>query len=303
MLKTLLTVAAVACAVSAGAWAKDNHLPYKKQHWEFEGVFGKYDKDALQRGFQVYETVCSNCHGVDHLYFRNLGQKGGPFYLPVCPEGVPESVKCSNPNQNPIVKAIAKNYKFKVTDGPDDTGDMFQRTPLPSDHIPGPYANEAQAKAANNGAYPPDLSLIIKAREDGPDYVYSLLTGFEPQPEIVNLTASQHYNPYFRGDMSQFLKDKYKTAEGKPLPSVEIPPGGVLAMPPPLTDGIVEYADPDTPQTVDQYAHDVVEFLSWASEPTMEERKELGFMTIAYLLILAAALYWSYRVVWSNVEH
>ncbi|HXI87997.1 MAG TPA: cytochrome c1, partial [Parvularculaceae bacterium] len=294
---------AIVVLATGAASAADNHLEYKKQRWDFDGVFGKYDKDALQRGYQVYETVCSNCHGVDHLYFRNLGQKGGPFYLAECPEGVAKDVDCRNPNQNPIIKAIAANYKFQVTDGPDDSGDMFKRKAMPSDHIPGPYANAAQARAANGGALPPDLSMVIKAREDGPDYVYSLLTGFEDAPDTVELTPMQHYNPYFRGDMSQFLKAQYRNPDGKPLPNVDIPPGGVLAMIPPLSDGIVDYADPATPKTVDQYARDVVEFLSWASEPSMEERKELGFMTIAYLLILAGLLYWSYRAVWANIAH
>lgn len=303
LVKTLIAVGAALVAVTAGAFAAEGTAPLKHQHWHFQGIFGTHDPDAMQRGFQVYETVCSSCHGVDHLAFRNLGQKGGPFYLASCPEGVPDNVDCSNPNQNPIVKAIAANYKYQVMDGPDDTGDMFERAPKPSDRIPGPYKNKQQASAANNGAVPPDLSLIIKARHHGPDYVFSLLTGFEDAPPEFKLAPTQHYNPYFAGDMTTFLKEEYRDAEGKPLPNVEIPPGGVLAMAPPLSDGLIDYADPETPETVEQYARDVVEFLSWAAEPKMEERKALGFMTIAYLLILASILYWSYREIWSKVEH
>ncbi|MGE0408481.1 MAG: cytochrome c1 [Amphiplicatus sp.] len=276
--------------------------PLKHEHWHFSGVFGTYDPAALQRGFQVYETVCSNCHSLDLIAFRNLGDKGGPFHLAACPEGMPENVDCSNPNENPAVKAIAANYKYQVTDGPDESGDMFERAPAASDRIPGPYRNHQQARMANNGALPPDLSLIMKARHHGPDYVYSLLTGYQSAPEIVSITPAQHYNPYFPGDMSQYLKEQYRNEEGHPAEGVEVPPGGVLAMTPPLSDGIVDYVD-EAPETVEQYAKDVVEFLSWAAEPKMEARKKLGVMTFIYLLILAGVLYWSYREIWSDVEH
>lgn len=307
MRKTLNLFVAIGAAALAGvgvaAAAGGGAAPYKHEHWSFSGPFGAYDKDALQRGYQVYESICSSCHGLSLLSFRNLGEKGGPFYLSECPAGVPEGVDCSNANDNPIVKAIASNYKFKVVDGPDDMGDMFERAPIPSDRFPGPYANEQQARAANAGAYPPDLSLIIKARKHGPDYVYSLLTGFEAAPPNFNVAPGQYYNPYFPGDMSQLLKEEFRDEEGHPLPGVDIPPGGVLAMAPPLSDGIVDYADDSVPETVEQYAKDVVQFLTWASEPKMEARKKLGFMTIAYLLVLAGILYWSYREIWSKVDH
>jgi ubiquinol-cytochrome c reductase cytochrome c1 subunit len=180
---------------------------------------------------------------------------------------------------------------------------MFRRDGLPSDKIPGPYANEQQARMANGGALPPNLALIMKARHDGPNYVYSLLTGYEEAPASVRLGPGQHYNPYFPGDMSQLLKDEYRDAEGHPLHGVEVPPGGVLAMAPPLSDGVIDYADPETPETVEQYAKDVVEFLTWASEPKMEERKSLGVVTMGYLLILTILLFFSYRAIWSRVEH
>lgn len=296
MIALLAAFAGHSAASAAGGGAKHP----EHQHWHFSGVFGTYDQNALQRGYQVYETVCSNCHSLNLVAFRNLGQKGGPFYLAECPAGVADSVNCSNPNDNPIVKALAAKYKYQVTDGPDDTGEMFQREPLPSDHIPPPYANEQLARMANNNALPPDLSLITKAREAGPDYVYSLLVGFEDAPPTVNLAPGQHYNPYFEGDMTAVMKPEY-LHEGHPIDGVEVPPGGTLAMAPPLADGIIEYGD-GSPQTVEQYAKDVTEFLMWAAEPKMEARKALGVMTIIYLIILASILYWSYRKIWEHLK-
>lgn len=303
LVKMLAVAAAITIGPSAAFAAGGKAEHYKEKEWHFAGVFGTYDAAAMQRGFQVYETVCSQCHAVEHLAFRNLGEKGGPFFLAVCPEGVPEGVDCANPNENPIVKSIAAKYKFQVTDGPDETGDMFERAPVPSDKIPGPFRNEPQARMANNGALPPDLSLIIKARHDGPNYVFSLLTGYETAPETVTIGAGQHYNPFFAGDMAQLIKPEFLDEENHPQEGVDVPPGGVLAMAPPLSDGIVDYVDPNTPETVDQYAKDVVEFLAWASEPKLAVRKKLGFMAIAYLVILAGVLYWSYRSVWSKTEH
>jgi ubiquinol-cytochrome c reductase cytochrome c1 subunit len=301
--RTLIVVLAASFAGHTAAQAAAGKAEHPhEQHWHFSGIFGKYDPNALQRGYQVYETVCSNCHSLDLVAFRNLGQKSGPFHLDSCPAGFPEGVDCSNPNDNPVVKALAAKYKYQVTDGPDDSGDMFQRAAVPSDYIPGPYANEQLARLANNNALPPDLSLITKARHGGPDYIYSLLTGYEEAPSTVEIGAGQYYNPYFHGDLSQALKPEFIDAEGHPVDGVEVPLGGVLAMAPPLADGIIEYGD-DSPQTVEQYAKDVTEFLMWAAEPKMEARKSLGVMTLLYLLILAGVLYWSYRKVWSNVEH
>ena len=309
MMKNLMNFARVASiaivALAAGhgaaqaASGKSKH-PHA-QHWHFAGPFGTYDKDALQRGYQVYEAVCSNCHGLELVAFRNLGQEGGPFHLNECPAGVPETVDCSNPNDNPVVKALAAKYKFQITDGPDDTGDMFQRPALPSDNIPGPFANEQLARMANNNALPPDLSLMAKARHGGPDYIYALLTGYEDAPSTVVVGPGQYYNPYFHGDMAQAMKPEYMH-DGHVVDGVSVPLGGVLAMAPPIADGIIEYGD-DSPQTVEQYAKDVTEFLMWAAEPKMEARKSLGIMTIIYLIILAGILYWSYRKVWSKVDH
>jgi cytochrome c1 len=296
----IISLAAFAAANGAAFAASGKSKHPEHQHWHFSGPFGTFDKDALQRGYQVYETVCSNCHGLDLVAFRNLGQKGGPFHLDKCPAGIPDSVDCANPNDNPIVKALAAKYKYPVMDGPDDSGDMFERPGLSSDHIPGPYANDQLARLANNNALPPDLSLITKARHGGPDYLYSLLTGYEESPSSVVVGPGQYYNPYFHGDMSQAMKPELMH-DGHPMEGVSVPLGGVLAMAPPLADGIIEYGD-DSPQTVEQYAKDVTEFLMWAAEPKMEARKSLGIMTIIYLIILAGILYWSYRKVWAKAH-
>ena len=271
-----LSLAVLACAVSlSAAQAAGKGKSPEHQHWHFSGPFGTFDQAALQRGYQVYETVCANCHGLELLSFRNLGQKGGPFYLEECPAGVPDTIDCSDPNQNPVVRAIAENYRFQVTDGPDDFGEMFQRPAEASDRFPNPFANEQIARLANNNAYPVDLSLITKARHYGPDYVYALLVNYQDPPADVAVGPGQYYNPYF--------------------------PGGVLSMAPPFSDGMIEYVD-GSPQTVEQYAKDVTEFLMWAAEPKMEERKSLGLLTLIYLVILAGILYWSYRKIWSDVE-
>ena len=300
-LRALLIAAAASALPAAAIAAGGKTLDYKHNHWHFSGPFGAYDKEAMQRGFQVYRTVCASCHGVYELSFRHLGDRGAPFHLDTCPADAPATADCSKPSENPVVKAIAAEYE--VTDGPDDSGDMFKRPGLPSDKFPAPFANEQQARAANGGAYPPNLALIMKARHHGPDYVYSLLTGYEAAPASVTLGAGQHYNPYFAGDMSQLLKPEYRDEEGHPLDGVVIPPGGVLAMAPPLSDGVVDYADDSVPETVDQYAKDVVEFLTWASEPKMEQRKSLGVITLGYLLILTLILFFSYRAIWSKADH
>ena len=304
MKKTLFAlIAAFALAPFGFACAAGGKVePYKSGDWSFNGPFGAYDKEALQRGFQIYRQVCASCHGMKLMSFRNLGDKGGPYDAPVCEKaGEEKKISCSNANDNPVVKALAAEYQ--ITDGPDDSGDMFQRAGLPADRFPKPYPNEQMARLANGGALPPDLSLIVKARKDGADYIYSLLTGFEAAPATVSVSPTQHYNRYFAGDMSQLLKEEYRTEEGHPKEGVEVPHGGVLAMKSPLSDGLIDFADEATPETVDQYAHDVVNFLAWASEPKMEQRKRLGFMTVAYLLILSGVLYWSYRTLWSKVDH
>lgn len=265
-LTRLLAVAAGALALAAPAAHAAGEQKHPHPHsWEFEGPFGTYDRASMQRGFQIYQEVCSACHGMQQLDFRHLGTEGGPFFMEDSP----------NPNDNPIIRAIAAQYV--VEDGPDEYGEMFERPGRPSDPIPYPYANEQQGRAANGGAYPPDLSVIIKARHQGPEYVRSLLLGYDYEvPHDVEVRPGNYYNPYF--------------------------PGGVLAMPPQLQDGLISYAD-GTEATQEQMAHDIVQFLAWASEPHMETRKSMGLMVMIYLLILAALLYAAYRQVWSRVKH
>jgi cytochrome c1 len=235
----------------------------------WEGPFGRFDQAQVQRGFQVYKQVCSACHSMNLLHYRNLGDEHAPFY----------DAKFPNPNENPVIKAIAASYTIKAVD-PD--GNVEERPGLPSDSFVSPWENRAQGLAANGGAYPPDLSVIIKARHNGASYVYSLLTGYDqPVPEGVNVAEGKYYNPYM--------------------------PGGVIAMGPQLVDDLVEYADTPANKgikpTADQMAKDVVAFLSWASDPHQTERKSTGLGVMIFLLILGTFLWFSYKSVWRNVEH
>jgi len=250
--------------------------------WSFSGPFGKYEPQQLQRGFHVYRDVCAGCHALSLVAFRNLGNPGGPQF------------------SEAEVDALAAEYE--VTDGPDSSGEMFQRPGRPSDYLPSPFANEQAARAANGGAYPPDLSLIAKARsvtrgfptflfdlvtqyqEGGPDYVYSLLTGYQDPPAGVEVAEGQYYNPYFIS-------------------------GHSLAMPPPLSDGLVSYAQNldetdvnNVPETVDQYAQDVTAFLMWAAEPHMVERKATGLVVMVFLVVLAGLVLYTKRKIWAEVH-
>lgn len=227
----------------------------KHEHWSFDGAFGKFDRGSIQRGFKVYKEVCAACHSLKRVAFRNLIDVGFS----------PEEVK-----------ALAASYAIK--DGPNEEGEYYERPGRPSDYFPSPYANDNAARAANNGALPPDLSLIIKARHEGANYVYSLLTGFEPAPEGFTVGENMHYNPYFAGGGKQ------------------------LAMTPPITkDGQVEYPD-GTKSTVDQMSRDVVHFLQWAAEPEMEARKSLGLKTVIFLVLFTVIFYFAYKRIWSRVK-
>ncbi len=226
---------------------------YEKQPWSFNGVFGAFDKGALQRGFQVYQEVCAGCHGLEYIAFRNLTELG---------------------LSEDQVKAIAA--EFEVEDGPDDEGEMFTRPAILSDILPAPFANDNAARASNNGALPPDLSLMAKARTGGPDYLHALLTGYEDAPDDVVLNEGMSYNLYFRGNQ--------------------------IAMPPPLDDDAVEYTD-GTAATVEQMSADVSHFLMWAAEPKLEVRKRMGLKVMLFLLVLTALLYASKRKVWSRIDH
>jgi len=265
MFKRIISLAVIAAFSTSAVLAAGGGAENKKQDWHFDGMFGTYDKAAAQRGFQVYQEVCAACHSLKYVAFYNLGDKGAPFFDPEYP----------NPNDSPVIKAIAK--MFTIIDGPDDSGDMFDRPGITADKMPAPYANEMAAKASNRGALPPDLSLITRARSDGSNYLYSLLTGYEDAPEGMKMSAGMSYNPYFAG-------------------------GTQIAMGAPLTEGRVEYSD-GTEASVDQMARDVVEFLTWAADPKMEQRKQTGWAVLIYLFLLSLLLYGSYRAVWRNVKH
>src|SRR6185503_11701161 len=193
-----------------------------------------FDKAQLQRGYKVYREVCSACHSMEQLYFRNLGQKGGPFFDPKYP----------NPNDNPVVKSLAHDIQIKDIDT--DTGDAIQRPGQPSDRFPNPFANAYAAAASNGGAAPPDLSVMAKAREGGPSYIYSLVgLGFVAPPAGLTVPAGKYYNPYYPGDLTANWHGK-----GPP------PEGGLISMPPPLTPNKVTFDD-GTPSTVQNEARDV----------------------------------------------
>jgi ubiquinol-cytochrome c reductase cytochrome c1 subunit len=281
MLRKGLALAALGIALVAGpTLAATTAEEPKDVHWSFEGPFGKFDKAQLQRGYKVYREVCSSCHSMNLLYFRNLGQPYGPFY----------DAKYPNPNSNPYVKSLAKD--IQVSDIDSETGDAIKRPATSADKFPAPFPNEPAARASNGGALPPDLSVIAKAREGGPAYIYSLLSGFTPAPAGLTVPAGKYYNPYFPGDLTSFWSG----------PKDQVPKGGFISMPPPLSPGKVTFDD-GKPSTVAEEAKDVAAFLAWAAEPKMEERKSFGLGAMIYLFIFTGLLYASYRRIWRNVSH
>ncbi len=271
-----LSFGAAGLATAAEEEGGTPHYPIEKpveQDWSFAGPFGTYDRGQLQRGLKVYREACSACHSMDLVAFRTLQDLG---------------------YSEAQVSALAAEYT--VVDGPDSNGDMFERPGIPSDRFPSPFANEEQAAASNNGAAPPDFSLIAKARgvergfptfvfdiftqyaESGPDYIYGLLTGYQEEaPEGVDLQPGTYYNPHFIA-------------------------GPALAMPPPLSEGLVTYDD-GSPETVEQYAKDVSAFLMWAAEPHLEARKQTGFIVIIFLVLFAGLVFLTKRKVWANEAH
>lgn len=246
-----------------------------RQDWSFAGFTGKYDKGQLQRGFKVYREVCASCHGLSLVAFRNLAEPGGPGF------------------STGQVQALAAEYK--VQDGPDDSGEMFERPGRPADRFPSPFPNEEAARAANGGAYPPDMSLLAKARsysrgfpwflidslpgfayqEHGVDYIHAILVGYHEAPADMVLQPGQYYNEYM--------------------------PGHRIAMAKPIEDGQVEYTD-GTPATVDQYGKDVAAFMMWAAEPKLEARKKMGLSVMLFLLVFAGLLYATKKKVWSGLH-
>jgi len=230
-------------------------VEYLKTDWSFKGLFGKFDRGALQRGYQVYTEVCSSCHSMKYVSYRNLAEKGGPEFTEA------------------QAKVIAAS--FEVKDGPNADGEMFMRPGKLSDKFVMPYENVKAAQAANGGAYPPDMSVLVKARGGGVDYIYSLLQGYEDPPAGFTLDDGVYYNKYMYGNKIKMSNQ--------------------------LSDGLVEYAD-GTEATVEQMSKDVTTFLMWAAEPHLEARHQMGFKAIVYLIILTILVYFSMKRIWSRIE-
>ncbi len=230
-------------------------VEYLKTDWSFKGLFGKFDRASLQRGYQVYTEVCAACHSMKYLSYRNLSEKGGPEFS--------------------VAQAKAIAASFEVTDGPNSDGEMFTRPGKLSDKFVMPYENVKAAETANGGAYPPDMSVLVKARGGGVDYIYSLLQGYEEAPSGMTLDDGVHYNKYMYGNK--------------------------IKMSAPLSDGIIEYSD-GTNASVEQMSKDVTTFLMWAAEPSLEARHQMGFKAIVYLIILTILVYFSMKRIWSRVE-
>ena len=226
-----------------------------KVDWSFKSFFGKFDRASLQRGYQVYTEVCASCHSMKHLSYRNLAEKGGPEF------------------SEDQAKAIASS--FELTDGPNSDGEMFTRPAKLSDKFVKPYQNSEEAKASNGGAYPPDMSVLVKARSGGANYIYSVLVGYDDPPTDVTLDDGVYYNTYMIGNK--------------------------IMMPNPLSEGLVEYND-GTKATEEQMAKDVTTFLAWAAEPHLEARHRIGFKAIIYLIILSILAYFSMKRLWSRIE-
>jgi ubiquinol-cytochrome c reductase cytochrome c1 subunit len=246
--KILLALAMITVSCHA-----ENSMPLVLQKkWSFSGIFGTFKRDELQRGFQVYKEVCSACHSLKRIRFRNLKSLGF---------------------KDAEVKTIAATYE--VTDGPNAEGQMFQRKAMPSDAIPSPYPNDNAARASNNGALPPDLSLIVKAREGGANYIYALMNGYVEPPAGIVVEGGRYYNQYF--------------------------PGGQISMAKPLNEGQVSYAD-GTKASLEQMSHDVSVFLAWAAEPETEERRKTGVKVMVYLLVMTVIFYLTMRRIWRDVR-
>jgi ubiquinol-cytochrome c reductase cytochrome c1 subunit len=235
----------------------------KQVPWSFEGITGTYDRAALNRGLQVYREVCSSCHGLEFVAFRNLPE------IMVSRHAEPEDFA----KAEAAAKAIAESYTFTMID---EYGDEADRPGTLTDYFPNPFPNENAAMASNSGKVPPDLSLITKARPDGANYLYSLLTGYQDAPaDFVPNSDVTYYNPYFEG--------------------------WEIVMPTPLFEGQVEYAD-GTEASVEQMAMDVTNFLMWAAEPKLEERHEMGMKVIIYTLFMTIIFYLSMKVIWRRVK-
>jgi cytochrome c1 len=265
----LAAALAIPAAIAPADAAGEQPAP-PRQKWSFAGPFGTYDRGQLQRGFKVYREVCQVCHGLKMVAFRNLADLG---------------------YSEAQIKTIAAEYK--VQDGPNDQGEMFERAGRPADYFPAPWPNENAARARYNGV-PPDFSVLAKARtyergfpwfvfdmftqfqEQGVDYIYAMLTGYQDKPPAgVTVPAGNFYNRYF--------------------------PGNMLSMPPPLSAKQVDYTD-GSPATVEQYSKDVTAFMMWAAEPHLEARKRIGFQVMIFLLVFAGLLYFTKKKVWADAH-
>ena len=243
------------CFSETGLKASEQNKKLIDTNWSFKGIFGKFDRGELRRGYQVYTEVCSSCHSISKLSYRNLYEKGGPEF----------SVD--------LAKKIAAS--FDVLDGPNEDGEMFDRPGRLSDKFVDPYPNIQASKAANGGAYPPDMSVLAKARKGGASYIYSLLQGYSEPPEGYELEDGVYYNLYMYGNQ--------------------------IKMPNVLSDGLLEYAD-GTESTVEQMSKDISSFLTWAAEPSLEARHKIGFRVLLYLIILTVLVYFSMNRLWSRIE-
>jgi ubiquinol-cytochrome c reductase cytochrome c1 subunit len=250
----LISIIILFCVTSANVISAEK-VEYLKTDWTFKGLFGKFDRASLQRGYQVYTEVCAACHSMKYLSYRNLSEKGGPEFS--------------------VAQAKAIAASFEVTDGPNSDGEMFNRPGKLSDKFVMPYENVKAAEAANGGAYPPDMSVLVKARGGGVDYIYSLLQGYEEAPSGMILDEGVHYNKYMYGNK--------------------------IKMSAPLSDGIIEYSD-GTNASVEQMSKDVTTFLMWAAEPSLEARHQMGFKAIIYLIILTILVYFSMKRIWSRIK-
>ena len=239
--------------VSFSVHSEETNKNYVKTNWSFKGIFGTFDRASLQRGYQVYQEVCSGCHSAQHVSYRNLSEKGGPEF------SVEEA------------KAIAA--QFEVEDGPNSDGEMFMRPGRLSDKFVKPYPNVEASTVANGGAYPPDMSVLAKARKGGADYIYSLLLGYKEPPEGFEIEEGVYYNKYMSGNK--------------------------IKMTAPLSDGLVEYSD-GTQSTTAQMAKDITTFLVWTAEPHLESQHRIGFKAIIYLIVLLTLVYMSKQKVWSR---
>lgn len=249
-MKKLIYIFLIAIFPVSSFSAGDSKKP-KQMQWQFDGAMGSFDRASIQRGFQVYREVCASCHGVKRLYFRNLTEIGF---------------------SEAEAKQIASEYT--VIDGPDDSGDLFERPARLSDAVPSPFPNKQAAMASNGGAYPPDLSLMVKARVDGANYLYSLLTGYMDVPEGKEIPEGKYYNDYY--------------------------PGNAISMAPPLGDDLVTYQD-DTKSTVEQQSKDIVNFLQWAAEPEMEHRKQMGLKVSIFLIIFTILFIFAKKRAWARI--